>query len=245
MKNTSELWLQVGTANSNKDMRRYIPVHEITKALSPTLLQILPAAHALTGCDTTSGIFGIGKKSVYKYLKSNTAKYKDLHTIGDADTETAVDLSRELVTSLYDQKGKALACHSDLNKLRVKLCNRKDSSLVRLPPCEEAFRQHVLRSSFQTKIWMTSCIAKPPIGSPLSHGWKEGKVGLEFVLFEGPMSSDFLQDLICVCKGRSVCSKECVCFTQNLSCTELCSCQGNEACCNGFTRFQETPDEEP
>jgi hypothetical protein len=30
-------------------------------------------------------------------------------------------------------------------------------------------------------------------------------------LFEGQMSS-----------GRSVCSKGCVCFEQNLSCTELC-----------------------
>jgi hypothetical protein len=31
-------------------------------------------------------------------------------------------------------------------------------------------------------------------------------------LFEDQMSSDFLQDLVCTCKGRSVCSKGCVCF---------------------------------
>jgi hypothetical protein len=43
-------------------------------------------------------------------------------------------------------------------------------------------------------------------------------------LFEGQMSSDFLQDLVCTCKGRSVCSKGCVCFEHNLSCTELCPC---------------------
>jgi hypothetical protein len=46
---------------------------------------------------------------------------------------------------------------------------------------------------------------------------KDGKFGLEPILFEGQMSSDFLQDL--VCNGRSVCSKGCVCFEQNLSCT--------------------------
>jgi hypothetical protein len=31
--------------------------------------EILPAAHALTGCDTTSSFFGIGKKCMLKALK--------------------------------------------------------------------------------------------------------------------------------------------------------------------------------
>jgi hypothetical protein len=38
----------------------------------------------------------------------------------------------------------------------------------------------------------------------------------------------FLQDL--VCNGRSVCSKGCVCFEQNMSCTELCPCQALDLC---------------
>jgi hypothetical protein len=44
------------------------PVHDLCKSLSAVLCRILPAAHALTGCDTTSAMFGIGKKSVYKLL---------------------------------------------------------------------------------------------------------------------------------------------------------------------------------
>jgi hypothetical protein len=48
------------------------------------------------------------------------------------------------------------------------------------------------------------------VGSPLEHGCNDGKFGLEPILFEGQMLSDFLQDL--VCNGRSVCSKGCVCF---------------------------------
>ena len=91
----------------------------------------------------------------------------------------------------------------------------KDSTLVRLPPSEDTFKQHVLRSSYQTNIWLNAHIPKPAIGSPLEQGCKDGKFGLEPILFEGQMSSDFLQDL--VCNGRSVCSKGCVCFEQNLS----------------------------
>jgi hypothetical protein len=49
------------------------------------------------------------------------------------------------------------------------------------------------------------------------------------------MSSDFLQDLICTCKGRSVCSKGCVCFEHNFSCTELCPCQALDLCHNVIT----------
>jgi hypothetical protein len=44
--------------------------------------------------------------------------------------------------------------HIDLNKLRVKLATVKDSTLVRLPPSEDTFKQHVLRSSYKTKIWL-------------------------------------------------------------------------------------------
>jgi hypothetical protein len=61
MKNTSELWFQTGLIPSTKDCRRYIPVHELCKSLSSVVCEILPAAHAVTGCDTTSSFFGIGK----------------------------------------------------------------------------------------------------------------------------------------------------------------------------------------
>jgi hypothetical protein len=47
------------------------------------------------------------------------------------------------------------------------------------------------------KIWLIAHIPKPAVGSLLEHGCKDGKFGLEPILFEGQMSSDFLQDLVC------------------------------------------------
>jgi len=119
-----------------------------------------------------------------------------------------------------------------------------DSSLIRLPPCEATFKQHELRTSLQTKIWMNAHETRAVIGSPLQYGWKEGKFGLEPVLFEGQMSSDFLQDLVCTCKGKSVCSRGCVCFEHNLFCTELCSCQASDLCCNINTHKRDLEDED-
>jgi hypothetical protein len=48
--------------------------------------------------------------------------------------------------------------------------------------------------------------ARAVIGSPLQYGWKEGKFGLEPVLFEGQMSSDFLQDLVCTYAKGNQCA---------------------------------------
>ena len=244
MTHISELWFQTGMITSIKDCRRYIPVHELCGSLNSVLCKILPAAHAITGCDTTSSLFGIGKKSMLKALKETPVHFNDLSQISLLDIEDSEAVSRKLVTRLYDPKGKSKRCHTNLNSFRVKLATCKDSSLVRLPPCEASFKQHVLRSSFQTKIWMTAHIAKSAIGSPLQFGWKEGKCGLEPVLFEGQMSSDFLQDLVCTCKGKSVCSKSCVCFEQKLSCTELCQCQASDLCKNLNTHLADIDDDD-
>jgi hypothetical protein len=48
------------------------------RSLSSIICEILPAVHAPTGCDTTSAIFGIGKKSVFKLINSSSAELSDL-----------------------------------------------------------------------------------------------------------------------------------------------------------------------
>ena len=47
-------------------------VQQIYNSLGAEMTNILPVAHSLTGCDTTSYFFGIGKKTVYKIRKQNT-----------------------------------------------------------------------------------------------------------------------------------------------------------------------------
>jgi hypothetical protein len=50
------------------------------------------------------------------------------------------------------------------------LATVKDSTLVRLPPSEDTCKQHVLRSSYKTKIWLNAHIPKPAVGSLFEHG---------------------------------------------------------------------------
>jgi hypothetical protein len=106
-----------------------------------TKCSCVPAAHAITGCDTTSSFFGIGKKYMLKALKETPDQFSDLSMISHADVDDSVDLCRKLISRLYDPKGKSKRCHSDLNRFRVKLATCKDSSLIRLPPCEATFKR--------------------------------------------------------------------------------------------------------
>ena len=61
---------------------------------------------------------------------------------------------------LYDPKAKYKSCHTNLNKLRVRLATSKDCSLVRIPPSESAFKQHVLRASIQTKMFVRAKVER-------------------------------------------------------------------------------------
>jgi hypothetical protein len=118
-------WFQTGSITSTRDGRRFIPVHEIVNSLNPVFCHILPAAHALWGCETTSSMFGIGKTTVYKVLKSKSEEFSDLVLLGEGNVEDSLPVSREFVASLYDQKAKLRADYSNLNKFRVRLATKK------------------------------------------------------------------------------------------------------------------------
>ena len=155
VQNTQELWFQTGIVSSTKDRRRYIPVHEICSTLSPVFTNILPAAHAVTGCDITSLLFGIGKRSVFKVLKENPDNFKDLSNLADCDVDVSVTAARRLVIKLYDSRDK------NLNKLRTRLATVKSACFAKLPPCEATFKQHVLRASLQTYVWYGAILQSP------------------------------------------------------------------------------------
>ena len=96
MTNTSELWVQMGNVSSVKDGRRFLLIHELCSSLSEITCRVLPSAHALSGCDTTSSFFVIGKQSVYKILKDAASDFHDLHNLGDPDKDVAISCSSRL-----------------------------------------------------------------------------------------------------------------------------------------------------
>ena len=137
------------------------------------------------------------------------------------DEEKSVSAARKLVVALYDSAGKYKSSHHCLNDMRVKMCKSKDTSLARLPPCEDSFKQHVKRSVFQTNIWVHAHDAVYASGKPEEYEWVRNGNSLEPVYFEGQSASQLLDGFFCRCAVNNACSTlRCPCSQHNMPCIE-------------------------
>ena len=149
MDSVKELWIETGVVSRTTDLHRFIPVHDICRSHSPVFIKILPAIHALTGCDSTSAFFGIGKKSVYTMVTDKGAHcFEALLVLGRQDEAVGIAEARKFIACLYDPKGKEISAHISMDILRAKFAAKRDSSLAKLPPCEDSMKQHIRRASW-------------------------------------------------------------------------------------------------
>ncbi|CAC5385107.1 unnamed protein product [Mytilus coruscus] len=86
----------------------------------------------------------IGKKSVCNLLRTKLSHFYNLVALENGDVDSAVDDARVFVTVLYDLKYKFNKLQNNLNLLTQQLAIYEDKSVIKLPPCELVFKQHVL-----------------------------------------------------------------------------------------------------
>lgn len=173
MQAVSEVWMENGRITRTPDLRRMIPIHDISNSLGTAICTILPEVHSLTGCDTVSYFYGVGKKTVMQLvLKKPSTEFAHLEALSRDDEITAVDASRHFIASAYDHKDKFKGTHTSLNKLCVRLAATRSVPIAKLPPCEDSSLQHVKRATWQTKIQTSAHLSKPEVPSPVGHGWK-------------------------------------------------------------------------
>ena len=94
-----ELWFTTGV----KDYFRYIPVHGASQKLGHKLCSALPAFHALTGCNTTSSLAGVGKKKARKLLCRSEQHQESLRMVEQMATldEVSKTKGEEFICNLY------------------------------------------------------------------------------------------------------------------------------------------------
>ena len=98
--------MHAGHAGKIIAQERFIPVHTIAAKLGERFCLCLPALHSLTGCDTTSAIYKIGKCTAYKMLQNNKEKLEALSTFSEMSVKEAVEISRTLLLLMYGKKGR-------------------------------------------------------------------------------------------------------------------------------------------
>ena len=191
--------------------------------------------HAITGCDTTSRIFGIGKKSVLQKIV-----HGDPILCTSADTFSAPNQSHHVSES--SGKNAMLAIYNgrktdDLSNLRCSvLCRKAISSKTyvtpeRLPPTESATKYHSMRVYFQIMVSM----GKAGDMDATNWGWTWDIQQNKYILIimnNCPAPDTLLKVIHCNC-SIGCASLRCSCRKSGLDCTTACGpCQ--DGCCENM-----------
>src|SRR6218665_119506 len=132
----------------------------LKKLLGDDVCSDLLFAHAFSGCDSTSGIYGIGKKSVFKKVVSGDPVFLSSAKIlcaPMADQVTIETTGCKAMVSILN--GKRKRCES-LVSLRYSILSRKVSTAKtfvkpeRLPPTPSPTNLHSRRAYLQVMQWM-------------------------------------------------------------------------------------------
>jgi len=210
-----------------------IPVHSIVAKIGKTAAEQLLAVHSISGCDTTSALFGHSKGSVYKKVVScsDTLPLTRILSSSSSSQEDVVDAGLRLMTLIYDGHGQKL------NHLRFLTYNRLLSTRrptpERLPPTERAAKFHLLRAHLQIVVWEmlnTDCLQAVDWGWMLKDG---AYVPIDTDLPPGPQ--ELMKVIHCQCNpsADNPCgSQRCTCRRHGIPCLAGCLHCFGEKCTN-------------
>src|SRR6218665_19439 len=227
-----------------------IPTRAIQDSIGDAAAKQILVAHAISGCDTTSCLYGLGKASILKKFSHTTKKTLPLSEILSSSDATHDDISAaglKLLTLLYGGKAS-----DTLNHMRyVQYMNKTASCYAqprpeRLPPTQNAATYHVYRTHLQVVQWQTLLATDI---QPTDWGWKisnDRYVPIQTDLQPAP--GEILNVVRCKCKveGRRPCSTRlCSCMKHGLSCVAACkNCYGDQCENVAKTDNDDLPSEE-
>lgn len=220
---------------------------EKNKSIIPTML----AAHALTGCDTVSACFGIGKGTMLKVLKSG----HPLNVLGNVDAAwpDVMEQATQFMAACYGQRKS-----NSMSEVRIGVWRARTGrpgstttpKLCSLPPTTEAFVENVKRAHLQTCIWKNALELDPPNLDPTNYGWIKEDSTKSLLPTTVPANVNLAPNAIlklirCTCTSVMPCkSSRCGCNNANLACTIFCSCHASIECCNEQSRTATDTDDE-
>lgn len=195
-----------------------LDIKAIRIKLGEEISPILPVLHAISGCDTTSKLFGIGKSTVMKkrHLLVEEAK----HFLSPSVTHEQIEESgRKILCLLYDEKN----VNFNLNELRMKRFEKnvikslKHVEVKNLPPTNSAAKYHSYRVYYQVQVWL---------GNESLHATDWGWELINGHLFpmkmdNAPAPESLLKIMKCGCTSNCD-NNRCSCKKNGLFCTELC-----------------------
>ena len=229
------LLLYHATGESNFYMKtkdHTISINMAKEILGRELCRCLSFVHAMSGCDTTSALYSLGKIKQIKLLQSSQKWRSDVLVFGDssASLQKITDVGELFVQSLY---GGGSSLPKGIDHLRyLHAISPKYIAPERLPPTSRACYFHCLRVHHQVNTWIN---LKTTLDKE-RHGFsvEGGKIYPILTDLEAA-PPELLQFIKCSCKStRNLCSS-CNCSKKRLPCSVHCKCEG--VCQNGMQRL--------
>ena len=127
--NCAEFWFKTGV----KDRLRYDPVHTVSQELGEKMCRALLAFHAITGCDSTSALAGIGKKKGWQLLSRSEQHQDSLCLLGAQPrlSDNIAAKSEAFIRDLYPSSRKIPRTADELRY--ILFCQKKQKNEL-LPP---------------------------------------------------------------------------------------------------------------
>jgi hypothetical protein len=206
------------------------------------------AGHAISGCDTVSCLYGIGKVTIIKVMHGGLS----IEKLGNPNCEMkdiVLEASR-FISACYGTK-----VSDDMSMVRFEFWNSKLSKkiltsapeLKTLPPTTAAFELHVQRAHYQVMIWKAAEAVGPPTEfDPTQFGWECEDATNSLLPIPLPanvlpvpeVTKCILKLIKCGCSATRPCATgRCSCVAAKLACSIFCAYNADDNNChNDLTR---------
>lgn len=202
-------------------------------------------AHSVTGCDTVSALFGVGKKKAIDILDQYTDDDSlDVFTNETSSKEQIASVGEKFILKLYGapksvdklDKQRYLSYNKSIRRSSLTTAFKLES----LPPTSRAAYFHSLRTYLQVQQW----IGNTPDAT--KWGWYLQDGTLKPVETDQPASPDTLLKMVaCGCDvGKGNCGRLCGCRKLALKCGPGCRCAENEQFCSNAPSCEADNDEQ-
>ena len=196
-------------------------IRDIQRAIGDTAKHLMPL-HAITGCDTVSGIYRQTKRKAFNLVhkRQDFEQLEFFARVGSTHEEVK-NAGELFILKLYEAiqfQSLDEYRHIPYKKAigRGSLCS--SFHLESLPPTSAAAEQHSYRTYLTVHEWMGNTLP------PTEWGWKLQDSYLEPVTTDMPVAPEVLLTMIsCGCKPGGCGNMTCSCKKLGLYCTTMCN----------------------
>ena len=186
----------------------------------------------MTGCDSTSAFYNMGKKGPWKVWQNFpeiTEAFSYISATPDDIPDNIMSLIEEFVVRVYSPTLEGI---TTVNGARYELFTYGGKDFDHIPPTKNALELHTRRAAYTAgHIWGQALVKAPTLPSPSLWGYVMKDDSWQPVWTTIPtISKEHLR--ICHCKKE--CKPPCVCVSKKVCCTSLCTCRGE---CYGHPRY--------